>query len=347
MKSRSGSVSNSPDLSESQDNFYHSLEIQEQDHDPFKFEPEVFEEMPSSSPPVPMKRKHEASEDDYLSKKRRQQTTSPPIEIASTPDQSPVPNHTVASPETSEDKHLRTVDEIFDEMQQNEIDEVSDQESTQDTNGAFGKQASPILSEPDNVAGTTQAIFQDLTQSIDLDVPPPGESWDMKEEGEEEEEALENTVPELQSQIMDTQGLSDATKVPDLSMPETDGGWTSGFRPSSPETPDTPPADDVDQAEINARLDAWIDRHVATGRPADEAISALECTSLDHFLADEVLKYMETHQKRIPPNWRGVWTVEDDKDLESPDARRILRAEEKHGTKLIKLRWDFLAAYRK
>lgn len=336
------SVISSSDPSESQEIFYPSLEAQEQNHKPSRRETQVSEQMQSISPPAPMKRKREAFEDDSPSK-RRQETISVPIEIASTPDQSPVRQHTDASPKSSEDEHFRTVDEIFDEMRQNEVDESSDQEITQETNGAFGKQASPILSEPDNAARSTQALFEDLTQSIDLDVLPPEEGWDSKKE----REALENTVPELQTQIMDKQGLNGATQVPDLSMPEPDGGWNSDHRPSTPEPPDSPLADDPDQAEINARLDAWIDGHVVAGYSADEAILALECTSLDHRLADEVLQFMKTHRERIPPERRGVWTEEDDEDLESPDARRILRAEEKHGRKLVGLRWDFLAAYRK
>lgn len=322
--------------------FYPSLKAQKRNQKPSKRETPVFEQIPSISPPMPIKRKREAFEDDSPSK-RRQETISVPIEIASTPDQSPVRQHTDPSPKTSEDEHFRTVDEIFDEMRQNEVDGSSDQEITQETNRAFGRQASPILSELDNAARSTQAMFEDLTQSIDLDVLPPEEGWVKKMK----REALENSVPELQIQIMDTQGLNSATQVPDLSMPGPDGGWNSNHRPSSPETPGPPPADDLDQAEINARLDAWIDGHVAAGFSADKAILALECTSLDHRLADEVLQFMKTHREQIPPQRRGVWTEEDDEDLESPDARRILRTEEKHGRKLVGLRWDFLAAYRK
>lgn len=376
------------DPPESEESFYPSLEAQEQNHVPLKREtevseespsssptpvkrrrafekilssplaehlkrePGVFVEIPSSSPSMPMKRKREPFEEipnslplesEYPTKKRRQIKTSPPIEIASTPDQSPVRNNTVSSPETSEDENLQTVDEISDEIHQNEVDESIDQESTQEAHGSYGRQASPILSEPDNAAGPTQAIFQDLTQSIDLDVPLPEEGWDNKEE-----EALENTGPELQPQIVDTQGLLNGpTQGLDLSLPEPNGGWNSDHMPSSPETSDSPLADNLHQAEINARLDAWIDGQVAAGYSADEAISALECTSLDHRLADEVLEYMKAHRGRIPPERRGVWTEGDGEDLDSTDARRILRAEEKHGKKLVALRWAFLAAYRK
>lgn len=338
--SRSSSENSSSDPS--QENFYASLEAQEQIHETLKQEIELCEEMPSSSLPVTLKRKREAFEDDSSNDK---EIISLPIEIASTPDptpeQSPVWNQSVASTEASEDVHLPTVDDLFDQMRQDEVDESSEQESTQETNGAWGRQASPILSEPENAAITTQAIFQEPTQSVDFDVPPP-EGWDDKEE-----QALENTVPRRRTQIMDTQGSNGTTQTPDFSMPEPDGGWNSDHRLSSPESPDFPPVDDLDQTEINARLDAWIDGHVAAGCSADEAISALECTSLDDCLADEVLEYMKMDRRQIPPEQRGVWTEGDDEDLGSTDARRILRVEEKHGKKLIRLRWDFLAAYRK
>lgn len=321
--------------------------------EPLKRESEAIMEIPSSSPPAPLIRKREALEEtpssiplefDYPRKKRRRETLPLPIEIASTPDNSPVRNRIVSSAETSEDENLSTVDEMFEQMRQSEVDESSEQESTQEASEAYGRQVSPILSEPDNIASPTEVNSQDLAQSVGLDAPPPDEGCN----DQEKEEALENTVSELQTNVMDTQGvLSGATQVLDLSLPEPDGGWNSDHRPSSPETPDSPPTDDLDQAEINARLDAWIDAHVAAGCSADEAILSLECTSLDHRLADEVLEYMTTHRGQIPPERRGVWTEGDDKDLESPDARRILRAGEKHGRKLVVLRWDFLAAYRK
>ncbi|MCJ1463828.1 hypothetical protein MMC07_002437 [Pseudocyphellaria aurata] len=342
-RSRSGSESSSSDPS--QENFYASLEAQEQIHETLKHETESSEEMPSSWHPVTLKRKREAVEDDYSNNKRRPEIIPLPIEIASTPDstpaQSPVWNQSVASAETSEDAPLPTVDDLFDQMRQDEVDESCEQESTQETNGAWGRQASPILSEPDNAASTTQAIFQEPTQSVDLDVPPP-EGWD-----DEEEQALENMASRRRTQITDTQGSNGTTQTPDLLMPEPDGGWDSDNGPSCQETPDFAPADDLDQSEINARLDAWIDGHVAVGWSADEAISALECTSLDDCLADEVLEHMKMDRGQIPPERRGVWTEGDDEDLGSTDARRIQRVEEKHGKKLVRLRWDFLAAYRK
>ena len=373
------------DLLESEEDFYPNIEAQDQNDEPLKRESEVSESPSSSpkpmklkhpfeisssplpeslkrepeasaeiaSPPIPMKRKRGPFEEipdslppdsNYPTKKRREITVSPQIEIASTPDQSPVRNHAVASPEISEDEHFPTVDDIYDEIRQNEVDESSDEESTQDALGTLGRQSSPILSELDNAVGPTQAIFQDLTQSIDLDVPLPEQGWDNNEE----EEALENTVSEVQTQTIGAQGTGNgAAKVLDLSLPENDCGWNSNHILSSTETPDSPPADDLSQAEINARLDAWIDGHIAVGCSADDAISALECTSLDHRLADEVLEYMRTHQGRIPPERRGVWTEGDGEDIDSTDARRILRAERKHGKKLVALMWDFLAAYRK
>ena len=322
--------------------------------EPSKRESKAISEIPSSSPPAPMMRKLEAFEEtsssiplesDYPRKKRRRETLPRPIEIASTPDRSPVRNYIVSSAEITEDENPSTVDEMFKQMRQIEADESSEQESTQEANEAYGRQVSPILSEPTNVASPNEAHSQDLAQSVGLDAPPPDDGWDDQEE---KEEALENMVSELQTNVMDTQGvLSGATQVLDLSLPEPDGGWNSDQRPSSPETAESPPTDDIDQSEINARLDAWIDAHVAAGCSADDAILALECTSLDHRLADEVLEYMTTHQGRIPQERRGVWTEGDDQDLESPDARRILRAGEKHGRKLVVLRWDFLAAYRK
>lgn len=228
----------------------------------------------------------------------------------------------MASPRFSSKLTASNINFEDESVEAEETDVSSVQESTQDDIRTLGRRASPVLSDPDH------------TEFIDLDVPPPEAGWD--EEG----------IPTSETQIL----LNGTTQIPDLSLPELDSGWNDDMPSSPPELPSSPPdhlpPSDLPPDELNARLDAWIDEHVAAGRSSSDVITALECTSLDHHLADQVLEHMSTHQGRIPQRTRGVWTDADEKDRTSTDARRIRRVEEKHGADIFALRWDFMDAYR-
>lgn len=302
--------------------------------------------MPSSSP----------TGREYPIKKQRRDRTSLPAEIASTPNQSPVHQRSTTSPERK-DKHTLPFKGLKDRGNaENEDEEVgsaglflTDHASTEEDNQGLGQQASPVLSEPEHIAHPTQAIFNNETPTIDLDVPPPEEGWDDEESSDNNSKYIQQTFGEPNAQLLDTQALlNSTTQIPDFSLPDPDGGWDVEDVPSSPQDiPGSPLPKNISQDEINARLDAWIDAHVAAGRPADDVILALERTSLDHRLADEVLEYMAMHKGRIPKNVRGVWTDSDDNDMDSTDARRIERLEEKHGSLITKLRWNYLEACQK
>ncbi|KAL4733313.1 Rap1 Myb domain-containing protein [Aspergillus similis] len=103
------------------------------------------------------------------------------------------------------------------------------------------------------------------------------------------------------------------------------------FLPSSPVAEEAPEQD----------IDSWIDSQVRAGKGSeDQVIEALQCTSMDPELAEKVLESL-TAGKGIPTNMRGVWTAQDDKDLEAQNTRDIQRVIEKHGD-LLNYRWDYL-----
>ncbi|KAL3437314.1 Rap1 Myb domain-containing protein [Aspergillus tetrazonus] len=103
------------------------------------------------------------------------------------------------------------------------------------------------------------------------------------------------------------------------------------FLPSSP-VPEEAPEQDID---------SWIDSRVRAGKGSeDQVIEALQCTSMDPELAEKVLESL-TAGKGIPTNMRGVWTAQDDRDLEAQNTRDIQRVIEKHGD-LLNYRWDYL-----
>lgn len=110
--------------------------------------------------------------------------------------------------------------------------------------------------------------------------------------------------------------------------------------------PAATPRNPSPQAEVNARIDAWIERHVRAGRVEAHVIRALESTSLDPHLADDVLEYMDAHEGKIPEDMRGVWTARDDADTQSSDAAAVERVFIKHGD-LADFRWTYLAELRK
>ncbi|KAL4753884.1 hypothetical protein BDW72DRAFT_201118 [Aspergillus terricola var. indicus] len=103
------------------------------------------------------------------------------------------------------------------------------------------------------------------------------------------------------------------------------------FFPSSPVAEEAPEQD----------IDSWIDSRVRAGKGSeDQVIEALQCTSMDPELAEKVLESMAAG-KGVPANMRGVWTAQDDRDLEAQNTRDIQRVIEKHGD-LLNYRWDYL-----
>jgi telomeric repeat-binding factor 2-interacting protein 1 len=58
-------------------------------------------------------------------------------------------------------------------------------------------------------------------------------------------------------------------------------------------------------------------------------------------LAKKLLKILKAGDP-VPENMRGVWTEEDDRCVESQDARDVERVTTKHGDRLFQARWEYL-----
>ncbi|KAL4886993.1 TRF2-interacting telomeric protein/Rap1 C terminal domain-containing protein [Aspergillus karnatakaensis] len=109
------------------------------------------------------------------------------------------------------------------------------------------------------------------------------------------------------------------------------------FLPSLSSGP-TPSVDEAPEQDI----DSWIEERVRIGKGNEaQIIEALQCTSMDPDLADEVLDSLVAG-KGIPDNMRGVWTAEDDKCVETEEGRTVNKAIEKHGSELFDARWEYL-----
>ncbi|KAI4168479.1 MAG: hypothetical protein LQ343_006366 [Gyalolechia ehrenbergii] len=165
--------------------------------------------------------------------------------------------------------------------------------------------------------------------------------------------------------------LTAETQHPDFSLPAPEGGWDAALLPSSP--PELPPSSPPDVQHQNQpshahpprthqhqtqvprtpspnpadQLDDFIDYHISQGYSEDTIHLALKCTNMDPALTMEVLETMRRNGEKVPRGMKGCWTEEDDGDLESVDARRIKRVEEKHGVGGVEARWMFLEEYRR
>ena len=340
---------------------------------------DLAEELPSSSPPQ-----------QSLSPKRRQLVAAGlPLEIASTPQRSPV------SLGRSE------ISTLLSELEQQHTYSAQFEPDSNKNGSPLGGQLSDTLSEPGQRLDDTQAVLRATSEPLDLDVAPPDEGWEFLEgsghpgttdatdsqtetspslvppvdEDEnnkkpihdgsqdsifshitEDNENLESDglVSDTQSQsikaepnqrevvIQETQAIFRAQTEPlDFTIAEPEGGWETAIPSSPPSIPGSPHTESEASSDIDAQMQVWIDEQVTAGVTADQAAWVLTCTSLDTGLAEEVVKHL-AQTGEIPQGTRNVWTALDDENLQSTDARRIQRLEDKHGKEGIKRRWDFL-----
>ena len=319
------------------------------------------DELPSSSPPG-----SPVSMPLAVKRQRLDEIRHQPLEIASTPENSP----------TRQTLHLASRMLQEDEVEIVDIQDDSlsvDNPSSGSESSPMGRQASPTLSSPTHLfsstqVATTQAAFQDPTQSIDFDIPPPDEGWEEEDiPSDVEPEPDPNTqlvnfdrdyaVPETQPILPDTQALLNSmTQIPDLGVADPDGGWDAIDQMPSPppmlagRSP-TPPLAASDSlrlaADVWAVVDDFIDSQKALGYRAEDIVTALKATTMVHDTAAEVLAYMKkTGKGRIPGNVAGVWTAQDDADLLGVDARGLMRVRKKHGDLVCDWRFNHLEHWR-
>lgn len=318
------SESASTDLPDLQGIFYPSLEDQTDGcRTPKRKRPGDEEELSDNSP----------LQEAFYNKKQRRESMRLPKEIPSTPGSSPTQTRISRSmavrdvtppfaPHDAEEHQKDDHQEDISEDEENDYGETVEEgeeleclETLLEGNGLMGRQASPVLSEPDPTIRSTQRIFNDETQQIDFDVPPPEQGWG------------ENSSPSQSSNSEHSHEAPNDWTI-ELLPPES---------PPAVSSPPLSPSDPLITATIG-QLDTWLDDHVAAGHTLEETKHALRCTSMDRDLADLVLEHIRLHAV-IPDDMPGVWTTADDEDLESVDSRKIGRVQAKHGTEAVDLRW--------
>ncbi|OJJ45483.1 hypothetical protein ASPZODRAFT_612194 [Penicilliopsis zonata CBS 506.65] len=121
------------------------------------------------------------------------------------------------------------------------------------------------------------------------------------------------------------------------------------FFPASPEPEDKEGEEEGGGYEKNPTdIDSWIDTRLRTRKARSELqiIEALRCTSMDPELADKVLEHWLRAGQGIPDDLPGVWTREDDQQIDGTDARDIEQLFKKHGAQHFNARWEYLGLAR-
>jgi hypothetical protein len=103
--------------------------------------------------------------------------------------------------------------------------------------------------------------------------------------------------------------------------------------------------DSSTQSQDLDQLDAYIDHHQALGYSKEVVVEALNATTIDIEHAAWVMEEL-TKGRGIPDNIQGVWTREDDEALEDVESIEFNLIMEKHGTKRVITRQNFLTEQR-
>jgi len=150
-----------------------------------------------------------------------------------------------------------------------------------------------------------------------------------------------------------------------LELPEPDGGWENADNTSDGKTGSQGGEHHVSQDDNGSKesleVDSWLAAQMARYPNLEDLESilhmAIEATSFDFEVADEVVKTMIEQQKRNPHNKgqgvrarqiqlprdaRGCWTEEDDNLLFSQNTREVDRIIQKHGPDGVDRRYQFL-----
>jgi len=161
----------------------------------------------------------------------------------------------------------------------------------------------------------TQGILAAETQAIDFDLPEPADGFTYSSNAELDENTQDVVTEDVDETI--------------LGMPEPEGGFDHTSQAEEPPT-DEENGEDGDEPLLDFNTIA--DSLMKKGFSAQSIIAAVHATSGN--LPSKPFNLALTllnHGHDIPASTRGIWTEEDDFDLQGSDARLIQRVETKHG----------------
>ena len=221
-----------------------------------------------------------------------------------------------------------------------------DGEIADDEDETAFKEAHEYVQETSRSHSNNGTNFDTAPEDLDFHVVPPEGGWEEASE-DDEDQLFVQEMSTRPSAGRDTQAIfRSQMQMLDLDVAEPAEGWDALAAPPSspPVLPQNPAAPVLDQAQINAILDRWIDNHVEEGVEMETLEIALKCASLDPELADEALESL-LRDGTIPENVKGIWTVKDDACFGAADARDVDSVIRKHGQEALDRRYDFLRNY--
>ena len=158
--------------------------------------------------------------------------------------------------------------------------------------------------------------------------------------------------PHARYGTVDTQAFfdSDSIEMMDLRLPSPN--VPRKFPPLLSSPPIASSSNSTEQSQTTydpetelSDLNEWIREMEEAGHQWNLIADALRATSFDTGLVLQILPGLESGHG-IPRDMKGVWTDEDDEDLEGTDARRLQRLTAKHGWKLMDERRMLLQDWR-
>ncbi len=207
--------------------------------------------------------------------------------------------------------------------------------------GAFRPELShPTLLCSLSSARDTQGVFRTETQVLDFAIPEPEGGFDEPNlmaagVASQSDEMIEQAAYHGQ-QCIDKSTQACTPKVKDwCSTPQL-------YRTTEPsEAMGLAPSESLPAQE----LELFIEKLIERGFLESDVVVALKCTSMRASLAEAILPPLKAGHG-IPTDIPGVWTPEDDRDLESSDSRAVKRVERKHGHILFNARLEYLGEWR-
>ena len=250
----------------------------------------------------------------------------------------PAKKHRSLSPELGTKDDPVEISSAATDSQQSTEDDLSGDGIVADNVNAIERPRESPTPRPQRskaAAFDTQAILSSPSQDASLRaLPPPSDlNSDASQHTTESLEEFSQLVKEPQ-----ISGLAPLVPLEPLEPPQES---------SQPSSPSSTASGDPDPPLAPTEVDEFFDEQRALGFTNSHIAEALKHTRWRPELAAEVLEAWENGQDL--PDKRGVWSAEDDLDVEGGDAAALARLEEKHtmdGWGGITERLNFLAGCR-
>ena len=187
----------------------------------------------------------------------------------------------------------------------------------------------------------------DPKQDVYVDVDP-----DTDDEESFTTNRDQTSTPRDRQVTVDTQAIfdSDALEGSDLHLPSLNEFLSQPAPSSSPPITSSPQQEEQSESAHDSQtelsdMDKWIREMVEEGHDWDLVVEAMRVTCFDTDLVLQILPSLESGEG-VPQDVQGVWTEEDDEQLEGGDGRCLKRLDRKHGWTLMDERMDFLRRWR-